>query len=155
MYHQEDLKRINDQIKKRFIVLAVVSVLLLCGLVASLVVRWEWLTVLVTIALGSALLIGIDLFLRPLLKYRAHLRVAAGDSTRIMEGTFISHSPEESMIDGVRCTSFLVEEQEAEGEPCQRLFYYDAELVFPSLQAGDRVRVRYYDRTVVDMTQIA
>lgn len=151
MYRQGDIQRIEGQIRTRWAWWAVVAAALLGGLIVSLVIRVEWLTVVLTILLGSAMLFGYDLLIKPLLRYRTHLRFVLGDSLRTMEGDYISHSTEESLIDGIRCTSLLVTDVDAEGEPCERLFYFDRELPFPDLAPGTPLRIRYYDRTVADM----
>lgn len=152
MYTREDREKTDRQIRKRWMVIALISMTVLCGIVVSLVVRWQWLTILLTIVLGAVLLLGIDLFVKPLVKYRAHLRMAMGDALRTLEGDYISRSTEESMIDGLRCTSFLVTDTDVDGEPCERLFYYDSERAFPELAAGTPLRIRYYDRTVAELT---
>ena len=61
------LKSLDGKLKKRWILTGVVSALLLVAFVWSVVIRVEWLSILLLALLGVFLIFFIEMFCRPLL----------------------------------------------------------------------------------------
>ncbi|MBQ8653583.1 MAG: hypothetical protein IJ507_01490 [Clostridia bacterium] len=149
MYTEQDLIAIRAQQKKRWLTLAVPCMVLLCGLIASLVVRVEWLTSLITIIIGVILIAGYDLFIRPLHRYDVFLRNALHGLVRETQCEYHSITRTEERVEGVLCRTMTVIEYEDDGQPYERIFYFDALKPFPQLEQGQKLRVRFHDRSVV------
>lgn len=153
MYTEEDLNLIRAQQKRRWLVLGVIAVIVLAAIVCSLVIRLEVLTTALTILLGVVLIFGYEMTIRPLYCYAVHLNNTLHGRTRQLDGVFRAVSEDISLVDGVRYHAMTVSEEEGD-EPCDRLFYFDAEKPFPQLADGDRVHVVYHDREVAALTRI-
>lgn len=149
MYTEQDLQDIIHQQKVRWLHLGIPCLLLLAGLIASLVVRIEWLTALLTILIGVILIAGYDLYIRPLRRYHIFLCNALRGLVRDTECYFQSISRTEEPVDGVLCRTMLVTDHTDEGKPYERLFYFDSLKEFPPMEPGQKLHVRFHDRSVV------
>ena len=151
MYTEQDLIHIKDQQKKRWMALGIPCLILLGGLIASLVVRIEWLTALLTILIGAILIAGYDLYIRPLRRYQLFLQNALHGMIRETECYFQAISRSEEPVEGVMCRTMDVTDHDDEGKPYDRLFYFDALKEFPAMEPGQKLHITYHDRSVVDL----
>lgn len=155
MYTEKDLLDIAAQQKKRWLVLGLVCLALLCGIVYSVVIRLEVLTTSLTIILGVVFIADYELGIRPLRCYQTHVDNALHGRTRQLDGVFRTLSEDVSVVDGVKYHAMTIEQEEQEDtEACERLFYFDMEKPFPDLKDGDRVHVIYHDREVAALSRI-
>lgn len=151
MYTDADFYAIDAQVKKRWGILSIPCVLLLAILVASLVLRIQWLTILCTLLCGGALIFFYDLFLKPLCCYRCLMRNILTGIRRETDAIFSSFSTEVAQVEGVDYYTMNVVCQDDEGEDYDRFFYFDIQKPFPPLKAGEPIRVIYHDRMVCDI----
>lgn len=151
MYTEQDLNAIVSQQKKRWLILSVPCVVLLAGMIASLVVRIEWLSALLTILMGVILIAGYDLLIRPLHRYYVFLRDALNGIVRETDCNFLSISRTEEPVEGVMCRTLMVTQMDDAGMPFERLFYFDALKEFPEVEVGQPLHIRFHDRSVVAM----
>ena len=150
MYREEDLTQVNTQIKRRWLLVAIVSVLLLAAIIASFIIRIEPLTVALSIVLGSFILFMYDMMIKPLKCYATHLRNALHGRKREMTGAFISRDEDISLVEGVKYRAIHVSEKVEDDDVLQvRLFYFDILMPFPEVKEGDPVHVVFHDREVV------
>ena len=70
LYSAEMLASLNGKLKKRWILVGIISALLLAGFVWSVAIRVEWLSIALLALLGVFLIFFIEMFCRPLLDYR-------------------------------------------------------------------------------------
>ena len=70
LYSAEMLASLNGKLKKRWILVGIISALLLAGFVLSVAIRVEWLSIALLALLGVFLIFFIEMFCRPLLDYR-------------------------------------------------------------------------------------
>ena len=131
--------------------LAIPGGLLLIGLIASLVIRVEWLTTLLTILLGSLLIAGYDLFIRPLHRYQKFLKEALHGRVREVECIYQSVTMDAEPVEGVLCRTMTVIDHDDKGKPFERIFYFDDLKPFPALTPGQKLHVVFHDRSVVSM----
>lgn len=152
VFSPQDLTALNTQINKRWMLIAVPCTVLLSLLIASLIVRIEWLTSFSTILIGIILICSYDLFIKPLNCYRRLLRnVLFG---RVHEATlpFVAISEAVNLVDGVPCRAVTCLDIDGKGRPYDRLFYFVALKNFPTFQEGEKVLVKHHDLTIADIT---
>ena len=86
MYTKQDYDDLSAQLKNRLLLLAIPTVLLLAGIVYSLVIRMQWLTVGLTLVLGCMIIFCYLMFISPIRYYRAHVQHALYGKVRQLEG---------------------------------------------------------------------
>ncbi len=151
LYHESDLNAINQQIRKRWMVLLIPCTLLLIVLAVSFIIRLEWLTTASTILIGILLIAGYDLAIKPLDKYQRHLNNCLHGRTRECDLPFIRLSENIDLVDGVNFRQLLCADTDGKGRPYERLFYFDAQKDFPAAQEGDMLHIVHHDLNVADV----
>jgi len=140
-YSDQDLRQNAAQMRRALLIGGLPSLLFLAALVASLVARAQWLTVLVTALWGAMCLFLWDMKVAPVRAYRKHLTAILAGLRRTAEGKVVSFSEEGTYKDGVFFDTLIINgdpQMDPEGE---RLFYVDRCKERPSLAPGDFVRV--------------
>lgn len=151
IYSEADYSAIKKQQQKRWLILSIPCAILAVVLIISLFVRMEWLTSASTILIGVLLIAGYDLFIKPLHCYAVHLKNCLHGRTRECELPFIRLSENIDVVDGVRYRQLLCADTDAKGRPYERLFYFDAEKVFPEANEGDMLHIVHHDLTVANI----
>lgn len=151
LYLEADYTAIKAQMRKRWLILGIPCAVLAAVLVASFCVRLEWLTVACTLLIGTMLIAGYDLFIKPIRCYAMHLHNCLHGRTRECELPFLRLSENVDLVDGVRFHQMLAADTDAKGRPYERLFYFDAEKTFPDVQAGDIIRIVHHDLAIADI----
>ena len=152
LYSEQDLQNIQGQLKKRGIVMLIVSILFIGLLVATLLSdnhrenRPEALATVITMLLGFFLIFSWDLFIRPLRCYRKHLQAALHGRGHEVTVEFSRDDASSSVVDGVTFRDLIFLGDADKHGDRDRLFYWDAQLDTPPFKKGDMVLVRYYDR---------
>ncbi len=149
MYSKEDLVSVGRQLRNRVILCVVPAAALAAGVVVSFLLRTQWLTVLLSILLGSAAIFCHGVFISPVLAYRRHIESALRGRTRETRGVFRHFAAEKAEREGVRFVPLTVNVGGALMEEDDRLFYYDANLPLPQWREGDRLRIESIDKAVV------
>lgn len=152
MYTEQDLSAITAQLRKRWIIVGAICLVLLAGIVYSFIIRVEPVTSGLTVVLGAVLIFGYDMFIKPLHRYAIFLRNALHGRRHTVECTYQGMDADISLVDGVRYYSMSVLQQDDDGDPFERLFYWDAQRPLPQAQPGDKLRVTYHDRMVTDLS---
>ena len=151
IYSMNDLTAIRIQKKQRWLALGVPCAVLAAVLVFSLTIRLEWLTSVSTILIGVILIAGYDFFVKPLTCYEKHLVNCLQGRTRECDLPFISLSENIDLVDGVNCRQLLCTDEDAKGRPYERLFYFDAEKIFPEASEGDMLHIVHHDLMVANI----
>lgn len=151
IYTEADLTAIQQQKKKRWILLLLPCAVLLGVLVYSLVIRLEILTIAATILSGTMLIAGYDFAIKPLSCYQRHLQNCLHGRTRECDLPFVSLSENVDVVDGVRYRQLLCADEDAKGRPYDRLFYFDAEKEFPAAKPGDMMHIIHHDLSVANI----
>ena len=154
LYTENDLQSIKAQLKKRKIVLLLISVVFLALVVYTLVIddhkenRPEvWTTVFVMLW-GFSFIFFWDMFCQPLRKYIQHLEYSLHGRSHEVEVEFSHWDAEDSVVEGVRFRdAIFLGEANKHGER-DRMFYWDIEKPLPTFSQGDSVLVQYYDRFI-------
>ena len=153
LYSAEMLASLNGKLKKRWILVGVVSALLLAGFVWSVVIRVEWLSIALLVLLGVFLIFFIEMFCRPLLDYRKLLVTALSGRShdRVME--YVRTEPDTSSVDGVSCISLIFLGDPDKHGSREQLLYWDEEIPLPALQEGQSYTVRFTGRNIIAIGQ--
>ncbi len=154
LYTESDCTALRSQITKRWICLAIPCALLLAAIILGVCIRNQLLTIGATIAVGTLLIAGYDLAIRPLSCYARHLHTALHGRVRETELPFAAISDDISLVDGLSCRAVTCSDYDAKGRPYDRLFYFDSQKAFPDFQAGEIVRVVHYDLNIADIERV-
>lgn len=154
MYTENDLQSVRNQRKRRWIILLIPIALLAAVLVASLVMRIEWLTTGTTLLAGVLLIAGYDLFIKPLSDYARHVDNMLHGRRREIDLPFADISGDISLVDGVRYYAMTATDYDEKGKPYDRLFYFDAEKPFPGFQAGEMLHIVFHDKEIASVTRV-
>ena len=153
LYSERDYDAINRQITRRKRVMFLPCAVLLALLIFSLAVRVQWLTITCTIAMGVILIAGQDLFIKPLLCYRAHLDNVLYGRAHEVTLPFAALSEDISLVDGVYCRALTCTDMDAKNRPYERLFYLDTLKELPPVAPGEKLLIVHHDLTIVDVTR--
>ncbi len=151
IYTEADYTAITQQLKKRWLCLAIPCVLLLAVVIYSLCIRLEWLTSAATVIIGVILIAGYDFAIKPLRCYQRHLNHCLHGRTTSCELPFIRLSENVDVVDGVRYRQMLCADVDGKGRPYERLFYFDADKAFPAAKEGDMLHIDSYELSVANV----
>ena len=154
MYSSQNVTDITSQLRKRTFLLAIPLVLLLAGVVASILYRVQWLTILLFILCCFVLIFCWGLFLSPLHQYRKFLQSAIHGQNRTMEGYFKRFVDEKSERDGVYFIPLFINISNSDEEEDDRLFYFDANLPLPDWKVGEKLSITSQDKAVISWQRI-
>ena len=149
LYTAEMLESLNGTLKKRWILVGIVSALLLAGFVWSVAVRVEWLSVVFVVLLGAFLVFYIEMFCRPLLDYRKLMVSALSGRSHDRNMEYVRTEPDSSSVDGVSCRSLIFLGDADKHGSREMLLYWDEEIPLPVLQEGKTYAVRYTGRNII------
>ena len=149
VYSAEMLASLNGKLKKRWILVGIISALLLAGFVWSVAIRVEWLSIALLALLGVFLIFFIEMFCRPLLDYRKLVVTALSGRShdRVME--YVRTEPDTSSVDGVSCISLIFLGDADKHGSREQLLYWDEEIPLPALQEGQSYTVRFTGRNII------
>ncbi len=149
LYSAEMLASLNGKLKKRWILVGIISALLLAGFVWSVAIRVEWLSIALLALLGIFLIFFIEMFCRPLLDYRKLVVTALSGRShdRVME--YVRTEPDTSSVDGVSCISLIFLGDADKHGSREQLLYWDEEIPLPALQEGQSYTVRFTGRNII------
>ena len=149
LYTAEMLESLNGRLKKRWILVGIVSALLLAGFVWSVAVRAEWLSIVLVVLLGAFLVFYIEMFCRPLLDYRKLMVSALSGRSHDRDMEYVRTEPDSSSVDGVSCRSLIFLGDADKHGSREMLLYWDEEIPLPFLQEGTTYTVRYTGRNII------
>lgn len=153
LYSAEMLANLDSQLKKRWILLGIISALLLAGFIWSVIIRLEWLSIVLVALLGVFLIFFIDLFCKPLLDYRKLLATALSGRSHDREMEYCRTEPDLSRVDGVSCCSLIFLGDPDKHGSREQLLYWDTEIPLPALQEGQSYTVRYTGRNIIAISE--
>ena len=140
-YSERDLHENEAQTRGVLLRLVFPSAVLLAALIASLWVRWQWATVLVTVLWGGLLIFSWGMKIAPLRAYRRYLMELFAGARRSAEGVVVSFSEEEAYKEGVLFFALLINTDTKQDPMGESLYYVDRCKPRPALAPGDVVRI--------------
>lgn len=140
-YSEQDLRDNAAQMRRVLWQTGIPSLALLAALIATLVARMQWLTVLITVLWGGLILLLWEMKISPVRAYRKHLNGVFTGLRRSAEGRVVSLSEEAAYQDGVLFDNLIINNDPKMNPEGERLFYVDRCKQRPPLVPGDFVRV--------------
>ena len=151
LYSEKDVEQLSGQLKKRWILIGAVLMVFLAVIVASMILRIQWLTMVSVFLFGAFAIFFFFLFCLPLRRYRRLLVSALTGRTHTGVFEFEKQEPEASMVEGVSCRGLLfLGEPDKHGTREQR-FYWDARLPVPDFRPGEQVTLKYTGKNIVGL----
>ncbi len=149
LYSDQSFQTVDRQLKRRLVVLLLVTAVMLGLFVWAMVSRIEWLAMTAACLGGCFAVFFSDLFCAPLVRYRRLIRTALSgrDHKKVLE--FARLEPERSVVDGVACRSLIFLGDPDKHGSRDMLLYWDQELPLPELQPGTAYAVRYTGKNII------
>lgn len=107
------------------------------------------LTIGVTLVWGALVLFFWGMKLTPLLCYRKYLRDIHRGLSRTVEGVLVRVDDDLTYRDGINCYAFILNVGNLDDPEDERLLYWDARLLKPSVPVGASVRVRAHGNDII------
>lgn len=149
LYSEESLQQVTRQLRKRYLLLGVILVLLLGLVILAFIRRLEVPATVLVFLFCAAAVFSIDMFCMPLHRYRRLILSALTGRTHTETLEFDCAEEETSVVDGVVCRGLLfLGEPDKHGERGQR-FYWDMALPLPAFRPGSRVTLKYTGRNII------
>ena len=149
LYSDKDLQQISAQVKKRYVVLGVILAVILGLFIYSLIIRKEWMSIVLFALIGFIAVFVIDLFCLPLQRYKKLVLSALSGRTHTESLVYDHAESEPSLVDGVPCLGLIfLGEPDKHGTREQR-FYWDREIPFPAFQSGSQVTLKYTGKNII------
>ena len=149
LYSEKDYGQVSAQLKKRYFALGAVLAVLLALFVVSMILRVEWLSIVLLILFCSVAVFVIEMFCIPLHRYKKLVSSALTGRTHVEDFEYESTEAEPSVVDGVPCHGLIfLGEPDKHGIRARR-FYWDREIPLPAFNPGDRITLKYTGRTII------
>lgn len=149
LYSEADYQAVTRQLRKRYLILALISAVILSVVVWSLITRIEWLTMASVFLCGAVIIFTVDMFCLPLIRYRKLIVSALTGITHTDTLEFKEKESDNSLVEGVPCLGLLfLGEPDKHGTRDQR-FYWDAQHPVPAFRPGDRVTLKYTGHNII------
>ena len=149
LYSDKDLHQISAQVKKRYVVLGVILAVILGLFIYSLIIRKEWMSIVLFALIGFIAVFVIDLFCLPLQRYKKLVLSALSGRTHTESLVYDHAESEPSLVDGVPCLGLIfLGEPDKHGTREQR-FYWDREIPLPVFQSGSQVTLKYTGKNII------
>ena len=149
LYSENDVRLITAQLKKRYLLLGCFLALILALFVFSMIIRVEWLSMLLFFLFFASAVFVIELFCLPLHRYKKLLVSALTGRSQIETLEYEQAEQEISVVDGVPCCGLLFLGQPDKHGTREQRFYWDRELPLPAFNPGDQVTLKYTGRNII------
>lgn len=151
MYQEQELTAIRAQEKKRWMLLMIPCAVLFIGLIASLFLRQEVVTDVLTLVLGVLLIFCYDLCIKPLRCYERHLNNVLHGRTHELTCEYSHLDEDVSLVDGVAYRAMTFISYDEKNKPFERMLYFDVQKPVPEIPQGATVTVTYHDHELADL----
>ena len=149
LYSEKDVEQISFQLKKRYLLLFCGMAVLLGLFIWSMVIRVEWLSMVLFGLFFALAVFVIDLFCLPLHRYKRLMVSALSGRTHVETLEYKETESAPSVVDGVPCRGLIfLGSPDKHGEREQR-FYWDQEFPLPPFAPGDQVTLKYTGRNII------
>lgn len=157
LYTKETLDGLNGQLKKRWLILAAVTIVLLGIFTWSLIIRYEhddqlqWISMVSIALLGFFLVFWLDVICGPLLRYRRMIRDAMTGRQHEVTMPFARAEEDISVVDGVPCRGLIFLGEPDKHGTRDQLFYWDTEIPMPEFEPGKEYSLRYSGKLIIGL----
>ena len=155
LYPDETILALNNQLKKRWLILGAVAAVLLGVFVWSLIIRYDyndrlqWISVVAILLLGFFMVFWVDVICGPLLRYRTMIRTAVTGRKHTKTMPFVRAEEDISVVEGVPCRGLIFLGDPDKHGTRDQLLYWDQELPMPAFEAGKDYTLCYSGKLIV------
>ena len=149
MYTMNDVNSLNRQLRARILLWLIPEAMFLAGVIASFILRIQWLTGLLSFFLGAVILFSLSLFILPLRCYRDFLLAALHGKTSRFTMVFSAFEESAVMLEGVRFYPLLMKVDSPKEGLDERRFFWDANLPRPAWHQGDHITLHSHEKMVM------
>ena len=141
LYSKNDLQQLSGQLKKRYLLLGCVMAALLAGFVVSMIIRVEWLSIVLIILFFSVAVFVIELFCIPLHRYKKLIVSALTGRTHVETLEYEKTEADTSVVDGVLCRGLIFLGSPDKHGTREQRFYWDEEFPLPAFTPAIRLHL--------------
>ena len=149
LYSEKDLEKLSGQLKKRFLLLCCVLAVFLAVFVFSLIIRIEWLSMVSIILFFAIAVFVIEMFCRPLIRYKSLIISALTGRTHIETYEYEKAEADTSVVEGVHCRGLIFLGSPDKHGTREQRFYWDELIPLPDFAPGDQVTLKYTGRNII------
>ena len=149
LYSEKDIQQLSSQLKKRYLVLGAVLAVIAAAFVVSMIIRVEWLSMVLFFLFCAAAVFVIELFCLPLHRYKKLVTAALTGRNHTEPLEYEKAEADPSVVDGVKCRGLIfLGNPDKHGSREQR-FYWDEEIPLPAFTPGSQVTLKYTGRNII------
>ena len=149
LYSETDYQNISSQLKKRYILLGCILAVILAGFVVSMMIRVEWLSVVLFCLLFAVAVFVIEMFCLPLHRYKKLIVSALTGRTHIETLEYEKAEEDTSVVEGVLCRGLIFLGAPDKHGTREQRFYWDEERPLPAFASGSQVTLKYTGRNII------
>ena len=149
LYSEKDCQQIAAQLKKRYLLLGCALAVILALIIVSVIIRVEWLTIVLVFLFFALAVFVIELFCLPLHRYKKLIVSALTGRNHTEPMEFKETEADLSVVDGVPCRGLIFLGAPDKHGTREQRFYWDNELPLPSFTAGDQVALKYTGTNII------
>ena len=149
LYSETDYQNISSQLKKRYILLGCILAVILAGFVVSMIIRVEWLSVVLFCLLFAVAVFVIEMFCLPLHRYKKLIVSALTGRTHIETLEYEKAEEDTSVVEGVLCRGLIFLGAPDKHGTREQRFYWDEERPLPAFAPGSLVTLKYTGRNII------
>jgi len=149
LYSENDLLSLSSQLKKRYTLLGVILAVILGLFVYSMIIRVEWLSVVLFALFCSVAVFFIELFCMPLHRYKKLIQSALKGRTHTETLVYDHEEAEPSLVDGVLCSGLILLGEPDKHGIREHRYYWDKEIPCPAFNSGDQITIKYTGKNII------
>ena len=149
LYSEQDLQKISGQLKKRFLAIGCILAVILAVFVVSMIIRMEWLSIVMFILFFAVAVFVVEMFCLPLHRYKKLIASALTGRTHTETLEYEKTEEDSSVVDGVRCRGMIFLGSPDKHGAREQRFYWDEELPLPAFTPGDQITIKYTGRNII------
>ena len=149
LYSEKDIQQLSSQLKKRYLLLGVILAVLVAAVIVSMIIRVEWLSMVLFFLFCAAAVFVIELFCLPLHRYKKLVTAALTGRNHTEPLEYEKAEADPSVVDGVLCRGLIfLGNPDKHGSREQR-FYWDEAFPLPAFTPGSQVTLKYTGRNII------
>lgn len=149
LYSEKDIQQLSSQLKKRYLVLGAVLAVIVAAFVVSMIIRVEWLSIVMFFLFCAVAVFVIELFCLPLHRYKKLVSSALTGRNHTETLEYKEAEADPSVVDGVKCRGLIfLGNPDKHGSREQR-FYWDEEFPLPAFRSGQQITLKYTGRNII------
>jgi hypothetical protein len=149
VYGKSDWEAIDSQIKRGMTGMIIGLAAAIAAITATLIVRIQWATMLVTVVWGSVSIFLWGMKLTPPRAYRKFLNEIHSGLSRETAGKVVSFSEDVSHREGLPFYQLVINIGDNKDPEDDRLYYWNAQKTKPAFIPGEHVKITSHGNDII------